>query len=769
MATLTLNIEVDTPGVAGLDTVDGKLKNIEGSATKTGSVTTGIFQGIGQSVATAGLSLVSTGIDMAIDKVGQSIELASNKEEAATKVAKLFGDSTDIVTAASEHAATSVGLSSGAYLEQAGNLGNLVTNLGFTGDAAASMSVDMLQLAGDMGSFNNADTSDVVEAMGAAFRGETEPIRRFGVMLDDASVKAKAMELGLYSGVGALDKNAKATATYQLILEQTTAAQGDFADTSSGLANTQKITAAQMDDAWTKVGEALTPIAADILPLIADAVVWVADGIAVVIGAVKSWIDDNQELIGHLKEWASILWDLYTKYIAGLINILSELGYRIGGVIGAVVDLAGALIDTGSAIVKVLSGDFTGAAEAGQRALDRLGGFAENVQRAMGDTGRRAADEAVAASENASAAAATAWESAKQSALDSMAPIPLLGKALGQDTGANITSGTAAGLHAGTPAVDAAAAAMASTVPDETAKAAQEAARIAAQTPGDIADGLRSGRDAVGSAMSQLKDDMKKAIDPAKEMAQLEAQLTGKALAKGLGSTDPIVRNQAQQTVDTIQARLDSLKGVATTAGQTGTTAVATGMGQKSPAVTSAANDTVDIVKTQLAVMETGSRIAGNVATTTLAATLNSGQNIVRMAGANVGAAWGQGVVAGIQASRDNIARAASYATGPIHGSSPPKVGPLHHIDDWGANIGEAWRVGLAKGMGAPITPPGLATPGPMGLSAASGMLGPEGGGAPAPFVVNVQAGVGDPVAIGQAVVDSIQAYERSSGRAWRS
>jgi hypothetical protein len=571
-------------------------------------------------------------------------------------------------------------------------------------------------------------------------------------MLDDASVKAKAMELGLYSGVGALDKNAKATATYQLILEQTTAAQGDFADTSDGLANTQKITAAQMDDAWTKVGEALTPIAADILPMLADAVVVVAGFISDLIAYVQDWMDDNQDIVKSLQDLGALLFDLGGKYISIVIGAIGELGYRLGGVIGLFVDLAGALVDTGSAIIKVFQGDFAGAAESGQMALDRLGSFAENVQRAVGDNGIRIADAARNAAEESSAAATQTWTDSQEAALAAAGKIP---------------SGTADALRAGAPQVAAATDVMVAPMTDEAKKASEEAARIAAQTPGDIADGLRSGRDAVGSAMSQLKDDMKKAIDPAKEMAQLEGALTGKALTKGLNSTDPIVRNQAQQTADTIQARLDTLKGTATTAGQTGNTALASGMGDKEAAVKTAADNTVDVVKTQLMVLEAGSRAAGMVATTTLAAMLNGGQSIVRAAGANVGAAWGEGVVNGIQNSRDNIARAASYATAPIHGSSPPKVGPLRHIDDWGTNIGEAWRVGVTEGMG--VVSPAMATPGPLGLTATPGAFpaAAMGGGAP-PLVVNVQAGVGDPVAIGREVVEAIQAYERSGGRAWR-
>jgi hypothetical protein len=731
VATLTLNIEVDTPGVTGLDSVTGKLKSMEGAASKTGSVTTGVFQGIGQAVAGAGISMVTAGIDMAVDKIGESLELASDKAEAASKVNKLYGESADIITAASEGSAEAVGLSSGAYLESAGNLGNLITNLGFAGDEAANMTVDMVQLAADMGSFNNASTEEVTEAMGAAFRGETEPIRRFGVMLDDASVKAKAMEMGLYSGVGALDKNAKATATYQLILEQTTEAQGDFADTADGLANSQKIAGAQMDDAWTRVGEAITPIAQTLLPLLADAVVWVADQIAFVIEAVSAWVDDNQELITNIQRAFDALMS-FAQLIGGLvISTIGELAYRIGGLIGLIVDLAGALIDTGAAVVKVLTGDFEGAATSAQMALDRIGSFAENAQRAMGDTGRRAADEALAAAAVTTAAA--------------------------DEAASGTINALAGGYAAGAPQVAAAAGEVADTIPDAMDTASTEAALIAAKTPGEIASGIRSTRAAPKDAMTQLREDLKSAINPLKEITQLEGMLGGKLLAKGLASTDPIVRNQAQETVATIETRLNELKGVGTDAGSEAGEGLQTGIKQEDPAVKAVAASTNRVVTTQFDLLENGSRIAGQTAALTLAQALASGTTAAARAGELVASAWGNALTRTIAGYRDDIGRAATYATAPIHGSSPPKVGPLRDIDKWGANIGGAWSEGLAGSIG----PLGLdASPG--GLAGGAGM----GGGAP---TIIVQAGVGDPVAIGREVVDAIQAYERSGGRDWRA
>ena len=724
--TLRLDVPVDVQNQADLDRLNRQIDETGTKTDKTGSVMTGVFQGVGQAVTGFGIGLAKAGLDMAIDKIGDSIGLASDKAEAASKVNVLFGASADIVTAASEDAATSVGLSSGAYLTAAGDLGNLTTNLGFSGAEAANMSVDMLALAADMGSFNNADTTDVTEAMGAAFRGETEPIRRFGVMLDDASVKAKAVEMGLYDGIGAIDKNAKAQATYALILEQTTAAQGDFARTSDGLANTQKISAAKMDEAWTKVGESLTPIVADLLPIFADGVAWVAEQIAFVINAVKTWVDDNQELVTQIQRGFDALVSFASLIGGAVIATIGELAYRIGGLIGLVVDLAGALIDTGAAVVSVLSGDFAGAAEAGERALDRVGSFAENVQRAMGDTGRRAADEALAA-------AAVTTQAADEAA-------------------SGVINNLAGGYAAGAPEVGAAAAEVAATIPDALEKVQPEVRQIAAQTPGEVAAGIRSARSAPIDAIDQLKTDLKNTLSPAKEIARLEGQLHNKFLAQGMHSQDPVVQHQAQQTLDTITTRLDELKGKATTAGQAGGAAVGTGLTSKDPAVQAAARSTTAVVTTQFDTLENGSRIAAQTANLTLASGLQAGTTGAQRAGENVAAAWGNALTRTVAGYRDEIGRAAAYATAPIHGQSPPKVGPLRNIDDWGSAIGGAWMDGLERALPQ---------------ASVGGAAGAGGGGAV--YNITVQAGVGDPVAIGAQTVAAIQAYERSGGRDWRA
>lgn len=120
-------------------------------------------------------------------------------------------------------------------------------------------STTLTGLAADLGSFHNTKPEEAIEALGAALRGESEPIRRYGVMLDDATLKARAMEMGIYDGNGALTQQQKTMAAYQEILAQTKDAQGDFAKTSGGLAGQQKILAAQMTDLKTNIGAGLLP------------------------------------------------------------------------------------------------------------------------------------------------------------------------------------------------------------------------------------------------------------------------------------------------------------------------------------------------------------------------------------------------------------------------------------------------------------------------------------------------------------------------------
>jgi hypothetical protein len=65
------------------------------------------------------------------------------------------------------------------------------------------------------------------------------------------------MEMGIYNGTGSLTQQQKVLAAHSEILAQTTTQQGDFARTSDGLANSQKILQAAVDNLTTAFGTGL--------------------------------------------------------------------------------------------------------------------------------------------------------------------------------------------------------------------------------------------------------------------------------------------------------------------------------------------------------------------------------------------------------------------------------------------------------------------------------------------------------------------------------
>lgn len=197
-------------------------------------------------------------------KVGEflkgSIDAASDLSESVSKVNVVFGDSAGEIQDWAKTSAAAMGQSRQQALEAAGTFGNLFTAMKIGAPQAATMSKKMVELAGDLASFNNVSPEEALDALRSGLTGETEPLKRFGVNMNEATLKAKAMELGLSDGKGVLDANAKAQAAYALILEQTGTAQGDFARTSSGLANQQRILAAQWTNLKATIGNAFLPL-----------------------------------------------------------------------------------------------------------------------------------------------------------------------------------------------------------------------------------------------------------------------------------------------------------------------------------------------------------------------------------------------------------------------------------------------------------------------------------------------------------------------------
>lgn len=238
---MAINIPIITSFVnTGVQAADKQLKAF-GTSAKT------------VAGAVGGLSLAFGTVQSVL---GPAIKAASNMEESLSKVNVVFGKGARDVEKFASSAAKNLGQSKQAVLEAAGVFGTFGKAAGLAGTDLAVFSNDFTALATDLASFNNTTPEEAVQAIGAALRGESEPLRRYGVLLNDATLKQEAMTLGIYDGKGALTSQQKILAAQSAIFKQTGDAQGDFMRTSDGLANSTRTLSATFKDLQAKFGAA---------------------------------------------------------------------------------------------------------------------------------------------------------------------------------------------------------------------------------------------------------------------------------------------------------------------------------------------------------------------------------------------------------------------------------------------------------------------------------------------------------------------------------
>jgi len=189
-----------------------------------------------------------------------AIQKASDFNEAISKNTVVFGAISKEVENFAQTAGRALGISETAALAAAGTFAIFGKSAGLAGKDLSDFSIELVTLAADLASFSNTSVDDAINALGSALRGEAEPLRKYGVLLDDATLKAAATELGIYSGSKALTAQQKVLAAQKVIFEQTADAQGDFSRTSTGLAAQQKILGATLENIQTNLGQAFLPI-----------------------------------------------------------------------------------------------------------------------------------------------------------------------------------------------------------------------------------------------------------------------------------------------------------------------------------------------------------------------------------------------------------------------------------------------------------------------------------------------------------------------------
>lgn len=227
-------------------------------------------------------SIVSFGKD--------AVENASTLSESLNAVKVSFGDASAEITKLGETSATRLGLSQAQFNGIATQFSAFAGTIAGAGGDISGVIDDLSTRGADFASVMNLDVNDALGLFQSGLAGETEPLRKYGIDLSAAAVEAYALSSGIWDGVGTMTEAQKVQARYGSLMEQTNKVAGDFANTSDGLANTQRIANARFEDASAALGNAFMPIIQEITSILADTFV-------PIIETVGEWFKQNQSVV----------------------------------------------------------------------------------------------------------------------------------------------------------------------------------------------------------------------------------------------------------------------------------------------------------------------------------------------------------------------------------------------------------------------------------------------------------------------------------------
>lgn len=301
------------------DTAFGKMKS---GALSMGSVVKGAVVGL---LAIQGANFLKG-----------AIQNASNFQAEFEGVNQTFGSGAGVVQEFAKNAAETAGLAENTALRFAKSFGGYATSAGLAGDAQAKFSTQMVQAAGDLGSFFDLPTESALMAIQQGLRGEYEPLRRFNILMDEATIGQKAMSMGISKTGKDLTQQQKILARQQVIMDGLGVANGDFVKYADDYGNAIKTVSALFQNMQTEVGSVLLPslamLAKSVMPIIktigpvlASVVEKLVPIIEMVAKVIEKLLPSIQPVIDILGIFAEIIVDILDVALDPLIELISVI------------------------------------------------------------------------------------------------------------------------------------------------------------------------------------------------------------------------------------------------------------------------------------------------------------------------------------------------------------------------------------------------------------------------------------------------------------
>lgn len=246
-----LNLRVRSDDVSRADQRLGRFNNTATRSERVSRQLANSARQFGRAFAVLGAAAAAAAAD--------SVRLAVEAEETANKFRTVFRGSVAEADSQLIQLSKTVPLTVSQLRGLAASTQDLLVPLGLARDAAADLSVQAVSLAGDIASFNNVGTEDVLRAIQSALAGSSEPMRRFGVDTRETRLQTLALNEGLIEQGEELTAAARGQAVFRAITLDSADAVGDLERTQNSAANASRRLARDLRQVREDLGTALLP------------------------------------------------------------------------------------------------------------------------------------------------------------------------------------------------------------------------------------------------------------------------------------------------------------------------------------------------------------------------------------------------------------------------------------------------------------------------------------------------------------------------------
>jgi hypothetical protein len=203
--------------------------------------------------------------------------------------------------------AENLGLSQSKAAKASVFIGSVLKQSGFAMSDVAKETKNLVTLGTDLAALYGYDVQEALLGMTALFRGEYDPIEKFGVAMKQSEINSELAARGQDKLQGAARRNAEQIIRLELLYQRAADAMGAFTGQSGSLYTEQKKLGATFENMQAQIGTALLPSVVDlnealrimlveITPLLISMFESIAEGLEGVVGIFNDAMDPTTEL-----------------------------------------------------------------------------------------------------------------------------------------------------------------------------------------------------------------------------------------------------------------------------------------------------------------------------------------------------------------------------------------------------------------------------------------------------------------------------------------